>query len=332
MKPYLRRILFGASEIREFVTVDADFDIGERVYLEAGHVSIDVSRHQWLLGLDPIVMGVWIDSADVAAAARQGESKLYFYGEKKGNEMDGRRGRSRERPIPEATALRSGRTGMGSAVAEMTLEFFDQLEEENGILLLLKVKRSRIRHIHPLRAWLLYRKFYKKPGFDFDRLKAYAAAFSYPRRVRIVSCEKDRDHHYLFPMDLVGDIGLAGRYLFGLRHTNVALDRILELEKMVVSEVPAAHKSVIYQLGKGHLQAPPRLDELPFPVTSTATFGFYVPEWAESYREIRIRKTINLGSHLLLWGEPVSFQQIASPCPHLYHIHFLYYLYKFYNQ
>jgi hypothetical protein len=304
MKPYLRRILFGASEIREFVTVDADFDIGERVYLEAGHVSIDVSRHQWLLGLDPIVMGVWIESADVAEAARQGECKLYFYGAEKGKK----------------------------AVAEMTLEFFDQLEEENGILLLLKVKRSRIRHIHPLRAWLLYRKFYKKPGFDFDRLKAYAAAFSYPRRVRIVSCEKDRDHHYLFPMDLVGDIGLAGRYLFGLRHTNVALGRMLEMEKMVVSEVPAAHKSVIYQLGKGHLQAPPRLDELPFPVASTATFGFYVPEWAESYREIRIRKTIDLGSHLLLWGEPVSFQQIGPPCPHLYHIHFLYYLYKSYNQ
>jgi hypothetical protein len=304
MKPYLRRILFGASEIREFVTVDADFDIGERVYLEAGHVSIDVSRHQWLLGLDPIVMGVWIDSADVAEAARQGECKLYFYGADSGKK----------------------------AVAEMTLEFFDQLEEEKGILLLLKVKRSRSRHIHPLRAWMLYRKFYKKPGFDFNRLKAYAAAFSYPRRVRIVSCEKDRDHHYLFPMDLVGDIGLAGRYLFGLRHTNVALGRILEMEKMVVSEVPAAHKSVIYQLGKGHLQAPPRLDELPFPVVSTVTFGFYVPEWTESYREIRIRKTINLGSHLLLWGEPVSFQQIGPPGPHLYHIHFLYYLYKYCNQ
>jgi hypothetical protein len=326
MKPYLRRILFGASEIREFVTVDADFDIGERVYLEAGHVWIDVSRYQWLLGLDPIVMGVWIDSADVAEAARQGECKLYFYGAEKGNEMD------RKKTKFKATALRSGRTGMGSAVAEMTLEFFDQLEEENGTLLLLKVKHSRIHHVHPLRAWLLYRKFYKKPGFDFDRLKAYAAAFSYPRRVRIVSCEKDRDHHYLFPMDLVGDIGLAGRYLFGLRHTNVALGRMLEMERMVVSEVPATHKSVIYQLGKGHLQAPPRLDELPFPVKSTATFGFYVPEWTESYREIRIRKTINLGSHLLLWGEPVSFQQMAPPCQHLYHIHFLYYLYKYYNQ
>jgi hypothetical protein len=310
MKPYLRRILFGASEIREFVTVGADFDIGERVYLEAGHVSIDVSRHQWLLGLDPIVMGVWIDSADMAEAARQGECKLYFYGAEKGNEME----------------------RMGSAVAEMTLEFFDQLEEENGILLLLKVKRTRVRHIHPLRAWLLYRKFYKKPGFDFDRLKAYAAAFSYPRRVRIVSCEMDRDHHYLFPMDLVGDIGQAGRYLFSLRHTNVALDKMVEMGKMVVSEVPAAYKSVIYQLGKGHLQVPPRLDELPFRVASTATFGFYVPEWTESYREIRIRKTIDLGSHLLLWGEPVSFQQIGPPCQHLYHIHFLYYLYKYYNQ
>src|SRR5580698_342956 len=123
MKPYLRRILFGASEIREFVTVDADFDIDERVYLEAGHVSIDVSRYQWLLGLDPIVMGVWIDSADVAEVVRQGECKLYFYGAGTGNEMDRRK------------RADSGK----KAVAEMTLEFFDQLEEENGILLLLKV-------------------------------------------------------------------------------------------------------------------------------------------------------------------------------------------------
>ena len=53
-------------------------------------------------------------------------------------------------------------------------------------------------------------------------------------------------------MDLVGDIPPSSRYVFGLRHTNVTLARIIEAKKLVVSEIPYEYKEIIYQLGKHH--------------------------------------------------------------------------------
>src|SRR4029077_16258381 len=107
----------------------------------------------------------------------------------------------------------------------------------------------------------------------------------------------------IFPMDLLGTIPGCNKHVFGLRHTNVALPKIIETGKMVVSEVPCEYKDIIYKLGSHHSVAPPSLDMLPFNVLTTEKFGFYIPEWAENYKEVQITRTINLGSHMLLWGE-----------------------------
>lgn len=306
MKSFFRKLLFGESNIREYVTLSLNGGIHERVYLEVGEQVIDVSRFQWLFCLEPAVFGVWI-AAGVPVAMRDQNTifKLFFTG------VEGK-----------------GQKAKKGAVAVLTLEFFDKIEETAGTLFLLKVKNSRIRHIHPLRAWLIYSKFYKKPGFLFERLKAYAAAYSYPRRVRIISFKHDKDHHFFFPMDLLGEMDQPRRYIFGLRHTNMALREIIEARKIVVSEVPGQYKSMIYELGKGHLSAPPLLNELPFGVITTGKFGFVVPEWAESYKEIVIVKTIDLGSHMLLYGEWSEETILKPETARLHHIHFLHFLHQ----
>jgi hypothetical protein len=211
--------------------------------------------------------------------------------------------------------------------ATLTLDFFDSIKEENGTLLLLKLKKSNIYHLHFIKTYLLFFRYYKKDSLSFARFKSFVAAYSYPRRVRIISFRQD-NYYNIFPMDLLGDIKQRGRYVFGLRHTNTALHRIIETGKLAVSEVSFKYKDIIYQLGKHHSSSPPSLDSLPFDVIFSKNFDFYIPAWVESYKEIKILKTVNMGSHMLLWGELIEEKTLTGPADHLFIVHFLHYLHQ----
>jgi hypothetical protein len=105
----------------------------------------------------------------------------------------------------------------------------------------------------------------------------------------------------------------------------VALAKIIETKKIVVSEASHIYKNTIYELGRHHSGAPPSIDALPFKTRRTESFGFFIPEWADNYKEIKILKTKNLGSHMLLWGEIINEKTLKQPSDNLYHIHFLLY-------
>ena len=81
-------------------------------------------------------------------------------------------------------------------------------------------------------------------------------------------------------------------------------------------------------MGKHHGGAPPSPDLLPFKVEPTENFRFEIPEWADSYKEIQILKTKNLGSHMLLWGEILHEKKLRESSGNLYHIHFLLYYHQ----
>ena len=277
MKKLLRKILFGEIPVSEYCTVTVEGEIRERVYLTAGMLSMDISGIHWLLCLNPIVFGVWFrENSGIIPPGRSSFCEIQF--------TDGARA--------------------NKSVAVVKLVVRDIIHATDGSLVLLELRETAIHHISYIKSLLLYHKYYKKPEQDFEKLKSYAAAYSYPRRVRVVSF-REGDWFNIFPMDLVGDIPASNRYVFGLRHSNVTLGRIIVSGKICVSEVPYTYKSVIYQLGKHHKEA---LSEtkLPFKVISSENFGFPIPEWADCYKEIRIVSTMNLGSHMLLWGEEVS--------------------------
>jgi hypothetical protein len=299
MKRLIRKILLGDTPVSEYSTVTVKDEIIERVYLEVGDIKKDISNTHWLLCLSPIVFGVWFTKKeDTLFTGNELSRKMYFKD--------------------------SDPSGMDVAVLELKL--FAKIEEEDGTLILLKLDKVSIKHISRIRTWVLFQRYYKKPEQDFYKLKSYSAAYSYPRKVRLISFKEDNWFN-IFPMDLVGDIPMSKRYVFGLRHSNVTLARIIETKKMVVSEIPYQFKDIIYQLGKHHHQ-PLSDSKPPFDLIQTDIFGFPIPAWAISYKEIEIVKTLNLGSHMLLWGEEINVQNLGSPSGHLYHIHFLHYLHQ----
>jgi len=295
------KLLSGESVIREFLTIGIDDNVREKAYLRADDQLLEVTHNQWLLGLDPRIIGIWTETPIPAA-----QSYTLFF-----------------RDTPADSASTAGNHALGV----LRLDYVDRLVENNGNLFLFRVQSSAIHHIDGLRLRLLYRKFYKKPGVDFERTKAVAAAYTYPRRVRIISFQLEGNYNYIFPMDLLADIKTSGRYLLGMRHSNSVLKRIMDIRKIVVAEAPAKYKSLIYQLGRNHSAAPPGLDELPFATFPTREFGFFVPEWVESYKEVTIDKTIDLGSHMLLCGQWKEEVQLKPATPRLHHIHFLHFLY-----
>ncbi len=305
MSRMFRKVILGETVVREFSTVGINDVVGEKVYLQAGDLLIDVTENQWMLGLEPLTFGIWVESNEYKEALGQNTDYTIYF----------------RRTAPEHPR-HAGR----NALALARLNFFDRIDDEKGTLFLLQVKSSRIFHINSLKARLIYRKFYKKPEVSFEKLKAVATAYSYPRRVRVISFKQGNDYNYIFPMDLLGDIRQSGRYLLGMRHSNQVLTKIMDVKKIVVSEAPASYKQVIYQLGRNHSAAPPSLDQLPFPVITTRQFGFPAPDWVESYKEVTIHKTVDLGSHMLLYGEWTEDAVLKSPTPRLHHIHFLHFL------
>ena len=306
MKSLFRKILLGDIDIKEYSTVTIEDEVKERVFLEIGKNIIEVSKIHWLLCLEPIVFGIWSKNDEYKIDLNGKTPCSMYFSDSSNNDF---------------------RIAKKSAMAIIALDYFDKIEEIDGTLYLLKLKKSKIYHANFFKIFLIFNKYYKKPKFPFEKYKSLIAAYSYPRRVRIISFKQD-DYFNIFPMDLVGDISENNFYVFGLRHTNTTLSKIIETKKIVVSEVSYKYKDVIYQLGKHHGSNPPTLNSLPFKAIESEKFGFYIPEWIYSYKEIEIGKTINLGSHMLLWGNVINEKKIKEPTGNLYHIHFLLYYHQ----
>lgn len=302
----LRRLLVGKTEVREFSTVGIGDAVGEKVYLQAGEQLLDVTSNQWMLGLEPLTFGIWMEEGkDLPVLDGY---VIYF-----------------RRDAPDSPAAAAAAVARGAvAVAELT--YFNRIDDSRGTLFLLQVAHSSIHHVNGMKARLIYERFYKKPNVSFDKLKAVATAYSYPRRVRVISFQQGADYNYIFPMDLLGDIKQSGRYLLGMRHSNTVLSKIVDVKKIVVSEFSAEYKPAIYKLGRNHSASPPSLAELPFKVLPTEEFGFFIPEWVESYKEVRVLQTMDLGSHMLLFGEWPEDRVLKPSTPRLHHIHFLHFL------
>jgi len=305
MKDILRRILFPNTTIKEYVSVTINGSIQEKVYLKTEEFFIDISETHYLLCLEPMVFGIWQNKEeDVVEFREKSEFRMHFTDS-----------------VCDNSNLEK------KSIAILTLDFFNKIEDECGTLFLLKLKRSRIYHIGLFKTLFLFFAYYRKPGLSFDKFKSYVTAFSYPRKVRLISF-KQNEYYNIFPMDLLGEIKNCKRYVFGLRHSNAALSQIIRTKKIVVSEVSFNYKNIIYELGKYHKANPPSFESPPFKTTYTANFGFYIPEWVESYKEIKILKTMNLGSQMLLWGEVVNEKELRRFDGHLYHIPFFLYLHQ----
>lgn len=301
MKRLIRKWLMGDTVFSEYTKITTADDLKQHVWLTTATHTCDVSERHWLLCIHPMVFGVWVHNSQTRKdLEEQNDATLYFGGTSMNDIIEGHE-------------------------AETGVTVIEHIPEKNGSLFLLKLSESSIHHISLIKRCLIFFRYYRKDGLTYQRFKSYVSAYSFPRRIRIVSF-RDQDYYNIFPMDLLGEIPGENRWVFGLRHSNKALSRIIRTGKIVVCEVPYQYKEKIYALGNHHSTNPPPLDLLGIQVSESKEFRFHIPVWADSYNEIRIHHSINLGSHMLLWGETVSQTIVREPSSHLFLIHFLHYL------
>ena len=127
-------------------------------------------------------------------------------------------------------------------------------------------------------------------------------------------------------MDLIGEVPETNLFFFGLRHSNSTLKKIVEERKIVATELPFSLKDSVYQLSHHHSSKSPSLDSLPFQIFMTELYGFPIPKSATKYHEIEVVKHLNLGSHMLFWGQTINSVTVNKEATDLYHIHYLNYL------
>lgn len=293
MKAILRKLFLGNEPACEYKTLTTD-TVEEQAFLHTGNrPPTDVSSRQFLLCLEPVVLGIWITDSESMRELNKDTNDIklaYCINES----------------IPSTI---------------VTLQAMESIAAPGGQLFLFTVTGTLLQQLPAWQIRFLYNRYYKKPSWPFNRYSALIAAYSYPRKVRLVSFKEGACFN-IFPMDLLGDISNDGYFFFGLRNTNTTLEKIMLHKKIVVAEIPASQKDMIYRLGKHHSDAPPSVSLLPFPTITTEQYGFYLPEWVESYKEIIIMQTINLGSHRLLWGKISNEKKLLPSTGGLFHLHF----------
>lgn len=191
-----------------------------------------------------------------------------------------------------------------------------------GDISVYEILKSRCYQLPYWHQYILQKRYflYKKKD-TFLQGMIYAAMYSFPRRVITVSY-KDESYFNIFPMDFQCFVESAGVLILGLRTTNTTLKKILASGKVVVSDTTSVDIKTIYDLGRNHSSAPPAVDQLPFGVIKSESFGFYVPEFSASYMEVEIVNHVELGTHTMMVGRMVTSKKLREDRTFIHHVHF----------
>jgi flavin reductase (DIM6/NTAB) family NADH-FMN oxidoreductase RutF len=203
--------------------------------------------------------------------------------------------------------------------ARLEVSAVNKIEQGSSHILIFRVDKADNCQINFIRQAFLFRLLKTKNSRFEDR--CYAAAFSYPRSVIVVSF-RHGDYYNIFPMDFQCFLDAQGFCILGLRVTNVTLHKMLAVRKVVVGDTSDVSRDMLYALGKHHSTHPPFLNELPFKTTDSERFGFPVPDFSASYREIELVAEYRAGTHVVMIGKIVNVVKRREQQSPIHHIHF----------
>ena len=287
----VQKLFFRNSKITTFgITRLSPQEVREEVFFKQGKYTIDVSRHHGMICLDPFCVAVWLSNDE-----------------------------ARHIDVQNGT-LRFMSNGKLNAVTKVSL--IEKMPTDNGHLLLYRVGKVKNYQQDALHRQILFRYFLRSNKNTYHHRKVISALYSYPRNIIIVSY-KDDAYYNIFPMDIHSYIAEEHIYLLGLRTTNKTLNKILEAKKVLVCDTDAVGIDTVYMLGKHPSADPTKVKDMPFTVSESEKFGFYVPDFTGSYKEIEIIANREMGYHMLMIGKVVNEKKLKPESSSLYHVGFL---------
>lgn len=178
-----------------------------------------------------------------------------------------------------------------------------------------------------------YNQWYnKKPGnvFLHDNLyKQVQIAYAVPRLISLITVGGSGWYN-LFPTDLHGQAG-ASHYIISLRTGGYACRQVMAAGRLVLSQMQSEAYTMVYGLGKNHMQELRSADNFPFSSLHSQTFGLPLPQLTASYQELELVDSFTHGIHTLLLFTILNRQQTSSPGNTLVHIHNSYASWRYKN-
>jgi len=299
MNKLIRKIFFRGNKIKTFfISRLKQSQIQENVFLKTGGSILDISKHHGMICLDPFCVAVWLPSNQLAAID-DNATTIQF---KKNSKLN----------------------------ASINVSVIEKIVTTNGALILFKVEKVKNYQLNPLHRLIFFAYLLRSPKNTYNSRKVISALYSYPRSIIVVSYQ-DEDYRNIFPMDIHSYIEDEGLYILGLRTTNVTLDKILAARKVVVCDTDAVDINTVYDLGKHSSTSPTPIENLPFGTKKSELFGFPVPDFSGSYKEIEIIRHRKMGFHMLLVGKVANAKQLKPDPSSFYHISFLQFQNSNYN-
>lgn len=287
----IKKLFFKDAVIRTFaITRLHDNEIVEKVFLRQGRQRLDITLHHSMICLDPFCISVWLSAEDTSKIDPQ-QIEIEFVKDNKRN-------------------------------AWIKASLIEKVPADHGVLLLFKIEKVKNYQLSPLHRLVFFGWLLRSKKNTFYSRRVISALYSYPRRIIIVSY-KDDDYYNIFPMDIQGYISEDKLYVLGLRTTNITLDKILKAKKVVICNTDSVDIDTVYSLGKHSSTKPTPVQELPFKVSVSEQFGFFVPDFSGSYKEVEIIYNRNMGYHTLMVGKVVNEKEIKPNHSSLFHVGFL---------
>jgi flavin reductase (DIM6/NTAB) family NADH-FMN oxidoreductase RutF len=300
MKSIIKKILFRGVYPKPFLGVRIDEGgIKERVFLKNGIHELDVSERHNIVCETPFCVAVWIS-----------EPHLILF-------------------TADRWKLKISKAG--KTIASMSIKMIHRLEQDKGAVLIFQIVKARCYQLGLFHQFILIAFFFSGKRHSYSETEIYGALYSYPRKV-IVTSFREKEYYNIFPMDFQGEYPESRIYLFGLKATNITVNKIIEKKRVVVSDTGAIDTGTIYVLGAHHSNSPPKIGDLSFKVMESELFGFPVPDFSSSYKEVEIINSRRLGSHFLLVGKVLNAKTENEKHCSLYHVHFFEYLQSGYKE
>jgi flavin reductase (DIM6/NTAB) family NADH-FMN oxidoreductase RutF len=291
MYSLIKKLFFKDAKVKTFlITRLAASEIAEKVFLKNGKHISEITGHHAMICLDPFCIAAWLPAYQLNLIDQQ-SVKIHF---KKGDKLN----------------------------ASIDVSLIEKIETAHGALLLYKVEKVKNYQVNPLHRLVLFAYLLRSKANTFYSRKVISALYSYPRSIIIVTY-RDDTYYNIFPMDIQGYIPEDDLYILGLRTTNITLNKILEAKKVVVCDTDTVAIDTVYALGKHSSASPTAVEELTFGITESELFGFPVPDFTGSYKEIEIIQHKKMGYHMLMIGKVVNSKKLKESTASLYHVGFL---------
>ncbi|HEY8780549.1 MAG TPA: hypothetical protein VIM16_02950 [Mucilaginibacter sp.] len=293
MSSLIKNLFFKNTTVQTFfITRLAQNQVEEKVFLKKDDHEIDITLHHGMICLDPFCIAVWLPGDQLNLLDPKSVSILF----KKGDKLN----------------------------ASINVSTIEKIPTEHGALLLYKVEKVKNYQLTALHRLVFFAWFLRSKKNTYHHRRVISALYSYPRRIIIVSY-KDEQYCNIFPMDIQAYIPEEDLYILGLRTTNITLNKILEAGKVVVCDTDTVDINTVYNLGKHSSTSPTPIEDIPFGITDSPLFGFPVPDFTGSYKEIEIIHHKKMGYHMLMVGKVINKKEIKQNPSSLWHVGFLQY-------